>query len=68
MVSCHIKTPGRSVGATRESDRGCSAQVAWYIRRHGRLIEIPRDLMLFCRNGFLPKTGEGQQYMRSEKT
>ena len=32
MASCHIKTLNQSAGATRESDRGCSAQDAWYIR------------------------------------
>ncbi len=31
MASCHIKTLNRSAGTIHESDRGCSAQDAWYI-------------------------------------
>lgn len=60
MVLCHIKMRVRSVGVTRESDRGCSAQSAWYIRQDSMLREILRDLMLFCRKVFLPeKNGKG---------
>jgi hypothetical protein len=31
MASCPTRTLNRSAGPIRESDRGCSAQDAWYI-------------------------------------
>jgi len=69
MASCHIKTLIQSAGATRESDRGCSEQDAWYIRA-GWQVEIDfRGIFcwLVCRGTAIPnKDPEGQQYMRGE--
>ena len=43
MVLCPMKMLVRLVGAIRESDRGCSAQGAWYIRKHGRIEQVLKE-------------------------
>ena len=43
MALCPMKMPVRSVGAIRESDRGCSAEGAWYIRKHRWIEEVLQE-------------------------
>ncbi len=49
MALCHTKMTVRLVGAIRESDRGCSAQGAWYIRKHGGIEQVLKEFsVILC--------------------